>query len=123
VLGIGCELSLRLVEDRQPIAEGVLYLGATADRDIEGLHQRLRAGSNEIGKGPFDVLNDKIDLGLELGVDDKLGVGVRKAEGDRLWRSPENSMAEPIAVEGNGSIKISGLDQIGVDLPEKRAAH
>ena len=91
-VGVGDQLSFRLIQDNQVVAKRVAYSGATADRYVEWGQNRLAPGLQKGCESLVDVGDQNVGLRSDMKVYYQLGVRLRKTETRSLIAAPQQSM-------------------------------
>jgi hypothetical protein len=105
-----------LVQYSEHVAKRIANAGATAYRDIEGRLDGLRARPQEFGVSLFDVSNQDVCFRADMEVHNKLCIRLGKREARRLAASPQETVAQLIAVEGDRRVKIGNAKQMIIEL-------
>jgi hypothetical protein len=91
-VGIGHQLSFRLIQDDQFVAKGVAYSRTTANRYVEWGQNRLAPGLQKGCESLVDVCDQYVRLRSDMKVYYQLGVRLRKTETRSLTAAPQQSV-------------------------------
>jgi predicted nucleic acid-binding protein len=119
-IGIGRQSAFRLIQEDEFVAEGIANARASPDRNVERALDRLAARAQEARESLVGVGDHDVRLGADVQMNDQLRVGLRKREASRFAASPQQAMAELVAIEGNRRVQIGDAEQMIVDFSKYR---